>query len=225
MQIVPVIDLKDGLVVHAVRGNRTDYQPIHTFSSLTRYSTIDAVVNSFLSLYAFKQFYLADLNAITGTGHHQPLIETLLKHHPELDFWIDNGSQLSNLTECLPNQTWIIGTESQKTCIAPNGKNFILSLDYREQQQIGDDGWFNDSQHWPVQIIVMTLNRVGSNNGPDFDKLGHLIQKHPDKQFIAAGGIRNIADLISLKQLGVHAALVSTALHNGRIPPQALQNL
>lgn len=225
MQIVPVIDLKDGLVVHAVKGNRTAYQPIHTFSSLTKHSTIEAVMDSFLSLYAFKQFYLADLNAITGTGHHQPLIETLLKHHPELNFWIDNGSQLSELMECLPNQTWIIGTESQKACVAPNGKNFILSLDYREQQQIGDDGWFNNRQHWPVQIIVMTLNRVGSNNGPDFDKLCQLIQKHPDKQFIAAGGIRHIADLISLKQLGVYAALVSTALHNGSITPQALQNL
>jgi phosphoribosylformimino-5-aminoimidazole carboxamide ribotide isomerase len=225
MQIVPVIDLKDGLVVHAVRGNRTDYRPIHTFSSLTQLSTLDAVIDSFLSLYGFKKFYIADLNAITRTGSHQLLIETVLKNHPELDFWIDNGSQLPDLTACLPNQTWIIGTESQQSCVAPTTKNFILSLDYQDQQQIGDTSWFKNSQYWPDQIILMTLNRVGSNNGPDFGKLRPLIQQHPDKQFIAAGGIRNNIDLNNLQQLGVHAALVSTALHNGCITAQDLQNL
>jgi phosphoribosylformimino-5-aminoimidazole carboxamide ribotide isomerase len=225
MQIVPVIDLKDGLVVHAVRGNRTDYRPIHTFSSLTQLSTLDAVMDSFLSLYAFKQFYIADLNAITGTGCHQQLIETLLKNHPELDFWIDNGSQLPDLTACLPNQTWIIGTESQQSCVAPTTKNFILSLDYQDQQQIGDTSWFKNSQYWPDQIILMTLNRVGSNNGPDFEMLYELIRQYPDKQFIAAGGVRNNVDLINLKQLGVNAALISTALHNGSLAAQTLQNL
>ncbi|PPD29383.1 MAG: histidine biosynthesis protein [Methylomonas sp.] len=225
MQIVPVIDLKDGLVVHAVRGNRIDYRPIHTFSSLIKHSSLEAVMESFLSLYAFKQFYIADLNAITGTGSHQTLIESLLKNHPELDFWVDNGSQLTDLSSRLPNQTWIIGTESQQTYTAPASKDFILSLDYQDHQQIGDSDWFNNSQYWPDQIIIMTLNRVGSNNGPDFDKLRPFIQQHPDKQFIAAGGIRNSIDLNDLQKLGVHAALVSTALHNGGINPQSLQNL
>ena len=223
MKIVPVIDLKDGLVVHAVRGNRTDYQPIHTFSSLTKHSSLEAVMESFLSLYAFKQFYIADLNAITGTDSHQPIIDTLLKNYPELNFWIDNGSQLANLPTSLPNQTWIIGTESQQACVAPINQNVILSLDYQDQQQIGDASWFNNSQYWPDQIIIMTLNRVGSNNGPDFDKLRQLIGQYPDKQFIAAGGIRNNIDLNNLKQLGIHAALVSTALHNGSITVQDLQ--
>lgn len=225
MQIVPVIDLKDGLVVHAVQGNRSAYQPIHSFSSLTRHSALEAVVESFLCVHAFRHFYIADLNAITHTGDHQQQIQKLLQDHPEINFWIDNGSQLSEIKPVLPNQTWVVGTESQHSPLKPSLQNYILSLDFRNEQQMGSADWFDASHYWPEQIIVMTLQRVGSNTGPDIAKLSQLRKRHPDKQFIAAGGVRNRADLINLKNTGINSVLVSTALHSGKISAQTLQNL
>ena len=224
MQIIPVIDLKDGLVVHAVRGNRAHYPPIHLNSELTSSSQIDAVLAAFLNLYAFKQFYIADLNAITGSGDHTQQIYAVVQAYPEIEFWIDNGCQLSTITPTQSNKKWVIGTESQALAPKQSSCDFILSLDYKHQQEQGNMEWFQQSQFWPETIIAMTLNRVGSNSGPDFAKLKQLQQSHPDKCWVAAGGIRHFNDLLALKQVGIQTALVATALHNGAINQDNIQN-
>jgi phosphoribosylformimino-5-aminoimidazole carboxamide ribotide isomerase len=217
MQIIPVIDLKEGQVVHAVRGDRQHYQPIHVNSVLTTASDIDSVVSGFLNLYPFRTFYIADLDAICATGQHASLIAGLLAAYPHIDFWIDNGSRLADLeTPQPPNYTAIIGTESQLQP-AFSRQRFILSLDYKQEYAAGHPDWFTSSCYWPQQIIVMTLSRVGSHSGPDFAKLKTLAVRHADKQFVAAGGIRHADDLRQLADMGVEAALVATALHRGLI--------
>ena len=71
----------------------------------------------------------------------------------------------------------------------------------------------------------MTLNRVGSNSGPDFKKLQHYRTKYPDKQWVAAGGIRSIQDLQALEENGIKQALVASALHRGRISSADIRRL
>lgn len=225
MQIIPVIDLKNGVVVYAQRGERARYQPIHLHSILTASSEINAVMAGFLHLYPFKTFYIADLNAITGPGHHRPIIEQLLETYPHIEFWIDNGSQLSQINAGPPNRQWIIGTESQQSPARQSGQPFILSLDYKNNQPAGHLSWFEQSQFWPDKVIVMTLSRVGSNDGPDMEKLAAFRRLHPTKQFIAAGGVRHADDLENLKKHNINAALLATALHAGTISGEQIKNL
>ncbi|QPK64134.1 histidine biosynthesis protein [Methylomonas sp. LL1] len=225
MRIIPVIDLKDGLVVHAVRGDRARYQPIHLHSGLSHRSDIDAVLTGFLTLYPFNRFYIADLNAITGSGNHRELIESLLYKYPDIDFWIDNGRQISDITQGPPNQKWVLGTESQTSPARRADQPFILSLDFKNQQAAGHPSWFEQADCWPDDIIVMTLSRVGGNQGPDLEKLAELYRRNPDKHFIAAGGVRHLDDLNHLKKVGIQSALVATALHSGAISADQIRNL
>lgn len=225
MQIIPVIDMKDGLVVHAVRGDRANYQAIHKHSVLTNSSDIHAVLAGFLRLHRFQRFYIADLNAIIGSSDHYPLLQALAEAHPEIEFWLDNGSQLSAIKHQQANLKWVIGTESQQTAPCVSTHDFILSLDYKDQLPAGPVEWFSQPQYWPNTVIVMTLSRVGSNSGPDFDKLSALQQTHPDKHFVAAGGVRDHNDLLQLKNTNIHAALLATALHSGAISARDIQNL
>jgi phosphoribosylformimino-5-aminoimidazole carboxamide ribotide isomerase len=51
-----------------------------------------------------------------------------------------------------------------------------------------------------------------------------LARKKPANIF-AAGGVRNMEDLLTLKQLGVFGALVASALHNGRIKSADIMQL
>ncbi len=218
MQIIPVIDLKDGLVVHAVRGDRSQYQAIHQNSLITNSSEADVVIANLLKKKDFKSIYIADLNAICGLGNHSVLINQLLNRYPEIEFWIDDGSELADCqTYQASNYKTVIGTESQNQPINQLDADLILSLDFKQDQAAGHGDWFNSNQFWPKRIIVMTLNRVGSQLGPDFEKLTDLRQNYPDKTIIAAGGIRHLADLQQLKQLGIDAVLIASALHNGRL--------
>ena len=51
MQIIPVIDLKDGVVVHARQGKREHYQAIST--NLCQSADIYKVIEAFLGVYDF----------------------------------------------------------------------------------------------------------------------------------------------------------------------------
>lgn len=225
MQIIPVIDLKDGSVVHAVHGDRSQYQAIEQNSLITNSSQADVVIANLLKLKDFKNIYIADLNSICGLGNHKTLINQLLSRYPEIEFWIDDGSQLANC-QAYPNDNYktVIGTESQHPPINPLDADLILSLDFKQNQTLGHADWFQTNRFWPKQIIVMTLNRVGSQLGPDFEKLTDLRQKNPDKTIIAAGGIRDLADLQQLEYLGIDAVLIASALHNCKLTADDLAN-
>ncbi len=217
MKIIPVIDLKDGVVVHARQGNREHYQPINT--DLCKSPDIVHVIEAFLDVYAFDTFYIADLNAITHQGDHRDLIADVLTRFPRITFWTDKGYQkYDEGTQLSGNVLPVLGSESYRNETIPEIKayknNFILSLDYSNSTSLGAESLFSDRTYWPENIIIMTLERVGSNNGPDLDKLTEFCRRHPDKNFIAAGGVRNIQDCELLNKAGIHQALVASALHS-----------
>lgn len=225
MKIIPVIDLKDGMVVHARQGLRDQYQPINT--RLCQSPDIYRVIEAFLGVYAFDTFYIADLNAITRQGDHDRLIADVAATFPRLLFWVDRGYQ--GFKTHPANYISVLGSEcyNDETALELKAfdKRFILSLDYSISGEMGAKSLFSNQDLWPETIIIMTLNRVGSHQGPDLDKLGRFCGRYPRKQFIAAGGIRNAADLQALKRVGVQRALIASALHSGAIGHKEIKNL
>ncbi|WP_020482206.1 HisA/HisF-related TIM barrel protein [Methylomonas sp. MK1] len=225
MQIIPVIDLKDGLVVHAAGGDRSRYQAVHHTSSICDSSVITEVVTCFLKLHPFQTFYIADLDAIDGNGNHNNAIDTLLSQYPNKEFWLDNGSSLQTAykatqpCKCKP----VIGTESQGLPVILKNTDLILSLDFKHNQALGHPSWLESPELWPDTVVVMTLDLVGSNKGPDFAKLSQLCRDHPNKRFVAAGGVRDVNDLMRLETIGIAAVLLASALHNGSIDAVALE--
>lgn len=220
MKIIPAIDLKDGVVVHAKQGNREHYQPINT--DLCKSSDIFQVIETFLKIFQFDTFYIADLNAITNQGDHSHLIADVLTRFPQITFWIDRGYQKYDQSARDSGNTLpVLGSESYQNKTIPELKayknNFILSLDYSNSNALGAENLFSDTALWPENIIIMTLERVGSNHGPDLSKLTNFCRKYPEKNFIAAGGVRNKQDLIVLCEAGIHQALVASALHSGSL--------
>ncbi len=227
MNVIPVIDLKDGKVVHARMGNRNQYRPVD--SMLCQSSDIFDVICAFLTLYPFKHFYIADLNALTGLGSHDNLLNKVLRLFNKIHFWIDAGLKSPIHFFVQKNYTPVIASESCKkqdvNLLKKSKKNFVLSLDFSTDKPIGPTILFENPEYWPDIIIIMTLGHVGSNNGPAISQLFNYCENHANKTFVAAGGIRNSADLSILKKMGIHHALVATALHNGAITAQDIKNL
>ena len=61
MKVIPVIDVLNGIVVHAVRGIRKEYQPLQ--SVLTKSVEPLEVAMAFKNI-GFSDLYVADLDAI-----------------------------------------------------------------------------------------------------------------------------------------------------------------
>ncbi|MDD2725570.1 MAG: HisA/HisF-related TIM barrel protein [Methylovulum sp.] len=230
MKIIPVLDLKNNQVVHARQGEREHYQPI--CSQLCRSADIFEVIPAFLSLADFDTFYIADLNAITQQGGHDGLLAKVLAAFPEITFWVDRGYQRTDLTPGPDNYLPVLGSESYDGPslheLAAFQKRFVLSLDYSASgQPLGAAGLFTEADYWPENIIIMTLAQVGRGKGPDLARLAQFCSAYPDFNFnfIAAGGVRNLADLQALSNLGVRQAMVASALHSGAIGRKDLANL
>lgn len=225
MEIIPVIDLMGGVVVHAKRGERQNYQPLR--SPLCTGSEPAAVIGGYLTVHPFSTFYIADLDAITGKGDSGPAIARLRRQFPDLQFWVDNG--LADAGAC---RNWllqgygdlVIGSEAQRNAATidalahdDSAGRIVLSLDFKDGKFLGPDDLREQSSLWPQRIIVMTLSRVGSDTGPDFGLLDHLRMKVPAKKLFAAGGVRGGEDLIELNRRGISGVLVASALHAERI--------
>jgi phosphoribosylformimino-5-aminoimidazole carboxamide ribotide isomerase len=218
--IVPVIDLKGGLVVRARAGERGSYAPIAT--PLAASAEPVAVVAGLVRAWPATSLYIADLDAIAGAGEHRADVARIAKRFGDLELWVDAGfSCLDDLDAYgLPrNARPVIGSESQRDAAFLRARDgaCILSLDSKGEERLDPAALEDDPSLWPETVIVMTLARVGTGTGPDLERLKAVRARAPDRRVVAAGGVRDMADVAALAAIGIAGALVATALHDGRI--------
>lgn len=217
MDIIPVIDLMQGQVVHARRGQRDRYAPLQT--PLSRDALPGSVLDGLLACADFRTVYIADLDALMGQPPQTSVIAGLAERYPDITFWVDNGYAGGRASI----KVWdgrvrpVLGSESIGIADLAELRrarfDFVLSLDFREDGLIGDPRLLEQPALWPDTVILMNLARVGSLEGPDLRQLSRFVAEHPDHRFIAAGGVRDAADLAGLQQAGATAVLLASALH------------
>jgi uncharacterized protein related to proFAR isomerase len=235
MQLIPVIDLMRGAVVRAVRGDRSAYRPID--SPLCASSEPLTVARTLCEHCASDTLYVADLDALLGGPVQHALLGALLAAMPRLVLWLDAGFAGADAAAALRSR-WdaataarvvpVFGSESIATreamrrCFAVPAVGAshtpLLSLDRRNGERLDPAGCWEAPELWPERVIVMTLERVGANAGPDLDTLTAVQRAKPGATLIGAGGIRDAGDLRRAADAGAGAWLVASALHDGRLP-------
>ena len=241
MEVIPVIDLKGGAVVHARLGQRALYRPIET--PLAAGSEPRAVVTGLLSLHPFATLYVADLDAIgnhgkdsadSNNGEHgnDGAIAQLKRRFPQLTLWVDRGVASATGAEEWLARGWgdlVLGSESLTDSATAlrfaDDPRVILSLDFRGPEFQGPANLIEAAEAWPRRVIAMTLDRVGSHAGPDLGRLRAIKDLAGRRKVYAAGGVRDVADLRALQEASIAGALVATSLHNGRITSEDLRAL
>ena len=228
MQIIPVIDLLNGVVVHAKRGERQHYQPIQ--SLLTSASNPLDIVAALLTVYPFQQLYIADLNAIQQQNDNFHHIRAISQQFPELKLWIDAGIN-KKLEQFMLHSNVILGSEnfsdveSYLSFKKPFHDNFVLSLDFMLNGFQGPAELLSNIEYWPQEVIVMSLANVGTSLGVNDKILNQIIRLACGKNVYAAGGVRGLEDLTMLKNMGAHGALIATALHRKQLTFNQLEVL
>jgi phosphoribosylformimino-5-aminoimidazole carboxamide ribotide isomerase len=235
MRVVPVLDLKGGVAVHAVRGERHAYAPVR--SVLAPSADPVALARAFLVRLGCDACYIADLDAIAGTGDHGAVVEAIVGLG--IAVWLDAGvAGAADARRAAASGAGrvIVGTETLRaTRDLPaiveaardggSGADCILSLDHRDGQLLGGSPEVAAAEAtdlaaaaWTVGIrtfIVLDLARVGARAGPETEPARRLRARLPDAEIVLGGGVRDRGDLRALAAAGYHAALVGTALHTG----------
>lgn len=229
--IIPTLDLKDGIAVHAIAGDRAAYRPV--VSPLGQADDPVAIARGLLAVTGSSVLYIADLDAITGSGSNFELVRDLGYALPEITVWVDAG--FSRVTDCafwLPlGATLVIGSESLKDADDWReikevfAASLVLSLDSDESGPRGPAALFGEPALWPDRIIAMNLSRVGTGQGPDIEGLKSVVAKAKGRAVFAAGGVRDARDLAAIEAAGAKGALVATALHTGAITQKEIAAL
>lgn len=224
MDVVPVIDVRHGVAVAAARGDRSQYQPLVT--PLADGSDPVAVARGYKSLFTFPTLYIADLDGIEGRGRNAGLPAAIAAALPGAALWIDDGTRASDAARhlvAMPDVVPVIGTESiegAEEVVAlrqlPRDR-YVLSLDFRGDAFVGPITVLEGAQHWPATLIVMTLTRVGSDAGPDLDRISSIVSRAQGRRVYAAGGVRDRSDIEALHAAGAAGVLIATALHRGKV--------
>lgn len=234
MDIIPVLDIVRGRVVQGSRGLRHTYRPV------TGVLTADAVpahvAAALRRVVGHPMLYVADLDAITRSGDNLDVIAALAAE-PCLDIWLDAG--VSTVPEAQRSMAIgvrriVVGTETMPSrasleelsrSLPP--ERLLVSLDVAEGRVISRcpalggraplDVLDRIEAHRLHGLIALTLDRVGTGDGPDLPLLEAIQTAYPALPVIAGGGIRTARDLSELAGRGIAGALVATSLHRGWI--------
>ena len=232
MDIIPVIDVRLGRAVAAVRGRRADYQPLAT--RLAAGSDPVDIARGYAGLFTFPALYVADLDGIEGRGRNKDLTAQLAAAAPRMRLWVDDGASAREAAQRMAEAahvTPVVGSESLRgdegiaALRALPCERYILSLDFQDDRFAGPVAVLDEPQHWPHAVVVMTLARVGSGEGPDLQRVAGIVARAGGRRIYAAGGVRDRADIEALHAAGAAGVLLATALHAGTIKAGDLEEI
>jgi phosphoribosylformimino-5-aminoimidazole carboxamide ribotide isomerase len=236
-QIIPVLDLKSGIAVHAVAGRRAHYQPLQ--SILHGSSDPLELATALRTLLGLHSLYLADLDAIGGDAPNLALYQQLISSGFELI--VDAGLRDLQSAERLhlldrSSSMIVAGLETIESpstlgaivhAMGADRTIFSLDLDDGHPRKAAHSTWRSDHsfglaceaiENGVNHILLLDLARVGTGRGPGTKGLiEQILARHPEVNVSAGGGISSIAEVLDLKKAGACAVLVASALHDGRI--------
>ncbi len=231
LKVIPVIDILNGLVVHAVKGERSQYKPLQ--SSLVN-STQPMEVAKALHAWGFNELYIADLDAIIDCTNDFNTLNQIAQTGQTLmvDAGITSVDRAQKLLDSGVSKL-IVGTETLESMAFVEeavkhfgGDSVVVSLDLKNGKLLAKEGF--DGSGNPLSlvqkfedmgvegVIVLDLARVGSGLGVDTALIEEMIEETMVDVYVG-GGVRGMDDLVELRSLGVEGVLVATALHSGKI--------
>jgi len=242
-RVIPVLDVKNGQAVHAVGGVRAHYRPLQSILHPTCEPL--ELARAYRDLLDLRELYLADLDAIEGQRPDLSLYRKLASK--DVHLWIDAGlkneGDLDELLD-LDHTTIVVGLE---TAAGPDAvraildridpDRVVLSLDLFEgvpRLPASADWAVTDLEGLSRQILdlgvcrllLLDIARVGTGRGTGTgDLLARLRAARPAVEVSVGGGISGIEELIAVQTVGAAAALIGSALHDGRIGRKELERL
>jgi phosphoribosylformimino-5-aminoimidazole carboxamide ribotide isomerase len=238
------MDVLNGLVVRAYRGERDKYRPIE--SPLTNSSDPVRMAKVLLDITGQSSIYVADLNAIQKRGNNFDILRTVQEATKAI-LWIDAGTGTLDDVICLMSEipfckvvvgseTLESGEEFEKIARECPMDRVIFSLDIKEDKiltrkdspfcgvdpeegvdLLKEAGW--------KKVIILTLDGVGTGRGLPLHMYKRVIQRAPEISFYGGGGFSSRDELFALKKLNMAGLLVATALHEGRITKKDIEEL
>ncbi len=234
MQIIPVIDIRNGVAVRAVAGERSRYGPLA--GRLTDSAEPAAVLKALDLHFQCAVCYVADLDAIERQQPNRCTIAEMVRTGVALivDAGATTVEQVEALLEIGVRQV-VLASESMHdlrqldTLVTQfDSGSLIFSVDLKHGELlVRDPVWHGKSpldlarfviERGIRQQIVLDLAAVGTGRGVPTLKLCQDIRRiSPDIRIISGGGVDSAQCVAEAAQAGLDGLLIASALHDGRL--------
>ena len=243
MDVIGVLDLRHGVAVHAVAGDRQHYAPARmTAAQHVTPGDAIAIAGAYVAL-GLTQIYIADLDAIVDRTPQRRLVQSISGLGAAL--WVDAGVRSADEAHAaLENgaSRLVVGLETlpswetfDSLCREIGSERTAFSLDLRHGKPLAGSVELARQSPEPLvaraveagatTVIVLDLARVGTGAGLDLGLLARVRAAAPAITLIAGGGVRGHDDLVRLRDSGCDAALVATALLNCQLTADIIRAL
>jgi phosphoribosylformimino-5-aminoimidazole carboxamide ribotide isomerase len=232
MQLIPAIDLLDGRCVRLLHGdfNKTQFYAVDPVALASDYATAGAELLHVVNLAAARDGKSADSSALLDLLNHAPMaVQTGggVRSSSDVQLRLDNGA-----SRVVVGSLCVTETEHFIRWISQFGaERMVAALDV----QIGTDGvpwprifgWTKDSDRplWSLldeladrglrHLLCTDISRDGAMTGPNLGLYRQLVQRYPQLEIQASGGVSSLEDLRQLVQTGAAAAISGKALLDG----------
>lgn len=234
MQLIPSIDLKAGKCVRLYQGDM-DHATIYPDSPrevLARYESDGA-----------RWVHVVDLDgAVFDSTENREAIADMVKHsrvniqlgggirrRERIEKWLGVGVSrvvIGSAAIDAPEKTadWLRVFGPEKVVLA-----FDVRRDSTATPQVMTHGWTETSQ-WSLwqalehyagaglsHVLCTDIDRDGTLQGANIDLYRCCVQRFPEFEFQASGGVRDLQDLVELRKTGVASVIAGRSLLDGRI--------
>lgn len=241
MKVIPAIDLHEGKCVRLFQGD---------FAKRTEYSDDPAEVSRQFAALAVTDLHIVDLDgARTGLQGNRELVAAIaaettltiqlgggIRSAEALSTWLGSG-----VARCVIGSLAITEPDMVKAWIARFGADrIVLALDVHVGKaglaKITTHGWTRESDTTLFEciddfasaglrrVLCTDVSRDGAMTGPNLDLYAGILRRYPGLELQASGGVRSLADLEALRQLGVPAAITGRALLDGKITAREIES-
>ena len=234
MQIIPVVDIRNGIAVRAVAGERGRYQPVS--SRLTDSIEPAAVLRALQQAFHCDTCYVADLDAIERGHRNRCTLAEMARTGVRLivDAGVDSPEDAHELQGCGDSQI-VLASESLprldqlRAWVELFGsRSLIFSVDLKHGQlRTADPEYSSTSPEELIacvveagieQIIVLDLAAVGTGTGiPTLPLCQRARNRWPHLKIISGGGVSSRACLLKAQAAELDGLLIASALHDGRL--------
>ena len=234
MRVIPAIDLQGGKCVRLFKGD---------FAQSTEYSDDPAAVARRFADLQTEDLHIVDLDgARSGSQQNRAIIAEIVA---ATDMTVQIGGGIREreiitdwfavgVARCVIGSLAVTEPDVVKSWLARfGGERIVLALDVNVDEDgtplITTHGWTRPSNTTVYEciedyvnlglchVLCTDVSRDGALAGPNLELYTDILQRFPDLQLQASGGVRDVQDLEALRARHVPAAITGRALLDGRL--------
>ena len=229
IEIIPAIDIIDGKCVRLSQGD---------YNQKTVYNENPLEVAIMFEAAGIRRLHLVDLDGAKASHiiNHKvlELISTKtnliidfgggLKSDEDLEIAFNSGAHMITGGSIAVKERdtflkWLQKYGSEKIILGADAKDGNIAVGgWLESTELPVIEFISDFHKQGITKVISTdISRDGMLTGPSFELYAEIMEKLPNVEIIASGGIATMDDILKLDEMGVPGVIVGKAIYENRV--------